>query len=338
MFSKGKSNIELKEILSKVSEFDILKHYFHILKLPCLINSPIRRDNNPSFGLYFKDNRIFFHDFSTREKGGLFDLLGIVWNISFSEVLERIYNDIPHFNSLSSNRVNNINKKTESITLNEPSKIEAKEREWQNYDLEYWKEYGITLDWLKFANIYPISHKIIIKGGVKYTFKADKYAYAYVEKKDHKVTLKIYQPFNKNGYKWSNNHDKSVISLWTKMPKKCQLICICSSVKDALCLWANTGIPSIAIQGEGYDISETAINELKRRFTNIFICLDNDKTGLIDAEKLASKTKFINIVLPQFKEGKDISDLYKAMKDKKEFKKLILELFKNGQKRTLSGG
>ena len=155
----------------------------------------------------------------------------------------------------------------------------------------------------------------------------DKYAYAYVEFKEGRTTLKIYQPFNKNGYKWSNRHDKSVISLWTKVPKEGKKICICSSLKDALCLWANTGIPALATQGEGYGISNTAINELRRRFTKVYICFDNDDAGLKDGVHLANKTGFINIVLPKFKGGKDISDLYKVLNNKEQFKQMILKLF-----------
>ena len=143
-----------------------------------------------------------------------------------------------------------------------------------------------------------------------------------------KCGRKIYQPFNKNGYKWSNRHDRSVISLWTKVPKEGDKICICSSLKDALCLWANTGIPSLAIQGEGYGMSDTAINELKRRFNKIYICLDNDEAGLKDGVHLANKTGFINVVIPQFKGGKDISDLYKVLGNKEQFKQTILSLFK----------
>ena len=142
-----------------------------------------------------------------------------------------------------------------------------------------------------------------------------------------KCGRKIYQPFNKNGYKWSNRHDRSVISLWTKVPLQGDRICICSSLKDALCLWANTGIPALAVQGEGYGISDTAINELRRRYDKVYICFDNDEAGLKDGINLSNKTGFINVVLPPFKGGKDISDLYKVLSNKEKFKQLILKLF-----------
>ena len=158
-------------------------------------------------------------------------------------------------------------------------------------------------------------------------FGADKYAYAYVERKENHITLKIYQPFNTKGFKWSNQHDRSVISLWTKLPKNGEKVCICASLKDALCLWANTGIPSISLQGEGYGMSETAVSELKKRFSKVYILFDNDEVGIEDGRKLASETGFTNIILPYFEGGKDISDMYKVMQNKTLFQNKLLPLF-----------
>ena len=119
------------------------------------------------------------------------------------------------------------------------------------------------------------------------------------------------------------------------MPKHGNRICICSSLKDALCLWINTKIPAIAIQGEGYNISTTACNELRKRYKLVFILLDNDKAGKEDAIKLAKKTGFINLELTQFHGGKDVSDYYKLINNKETFKQIILNLFNYEEKRNL---
>lgn len=331
-FSSGRSSVSLEEILNRVTEADILAYYLGVSEVPCVINSPLRKDKNPSFGLYSTDGkRIFYTDLSTRDRGGLFDLLGNMWNCSYIEVLDRVNKDIPKFKTSSCIRsytpcsivpTNNYNKTTD---------LQCKIREWRKYDIEYWNSYGVPLNWLKYAEVYPISHKIVIKDGHRYAFGADKYAYAYVEHKEGKVTLKIYQPLVKDKRrKWSNKHDMSVISLWTKVPSYGDKICICSSLKDALCLWANTGIPSLAIQGEGYNMSNTAVSELKRRYKEIFILFDNDEAGLIDGEKLSASTGFTNIVLPKFEEygcPKDISDLFHTLQDKEKFKKIMIGLF-----------
>lgn len=327
-FISGRSSISLEDILKKTTESNILYFYLGITDIPCIINSPLREDKRPSFGLYSRDGkRIFYTDLSTGDRGGLFDLLSKMWGIPYVEVLERIDKDIPRFSSSSNIKSCNSCNIITTQNYNKSIDLQCKVREWRKHDIEYWESFGISLKWLKYADVYPISHKIIIKNGVRNVYVADKYAYAYVERKEGKITLKIYQPFNKNGYKWSNKHDLSVISLWTKIPEYGDLACICSSMKDALCLWANTGIPSLAVQGEGYRISDTAINELKRRYKNIYILFDNDEAGLIDGEKLAKSTGFTNLVLPKFEGDKDISGLYHSLQDKKDFIKIIKGLF-----------
>lgn len=330
MISLGESSVSLEDIYRITTEAEIVHYYLGITSIPCKISSPLRLDRSPSFGLFSPNgSRITWIDFSSGERGGVFDLLGKMWNTNFKETLARIYKDFSKFDG--STKIDSAEHKlvTPHINLKSDVTMECKVREWREYDVEYWKSYGISLEWLKYANVHPISHKIIIKNGQRYVFGADKYAYAYAEFKEGKTTLKIYQPYNKQGFKWSNKHDRSVISLWTKVPSTGDRICICSSLKDALCLWSNTGIPALAIQGEGYTISDTAINELKRRFKSIYILLDNDKAGIKDANILASKTGFTNIVLPKINGAKDISDLYLSLQDKEEFQKIILGLFNN---------
>lgn len=329
-FGTGELSITLEDILAKTTEFEILNYYFMVDELPIVINSPLREDNKPSFGLYtLDDKKVHYYDFSTKDKGGLFDLLMKYWGESYKATLMRVWEDLPNFSNTNVKLNNTTKKKTYQSLKSRNIDLQCKVREWRDYDLDYWASYGISLEWLKYADIYPISHKIVIRDNQRYVFGADKYAYAYVERKEGKVTLKIYQPFNKGGYKWSNRHDRSVISLWTKVPEFGDRICICSSMKDALCLWANTGIPSLAIQGEGYGMSDTAINELKRRYKHIYILLDNDEAGLLDAKKLAQTTGFTNIVLPQFNGGKDVSDLFKSLQDPNKFKNMVLDLFKD---------
>ena len=331
MISSGKSSFTLDDVLRVASEAQIVSYYLGILKVPCIINSPLRQDKHPSFGLYSPNGtEINYIDFSTRDSGTIFTLLKNMWNLDYPEVFKRICQDFSKFNSKAT-----VIKSSKCDVTSQGSSsnidMKCKVREWKDYDLEYWASYGITLPWLKYANVYPISHKIIVKDGKEFVFGADKYAYAYVEFKEGKTTLKIYQPFNKRGFKWANKHDRSVISLWTKVPKTGDKIVVCSSLKDALCLWANTSIPAIAIQGEGYGISDTAINELKRRYKEVYILLDNDEAGLRDGEKLSASTGFINLVLPNINGAKDVSDLYKSLENKKRFKDIILNLFNNYQ-------
>lgn len=326
-FGYGRTTALLAEIKSKIGDENIAKKYLGITKIPCVIKSPLRVDNKPSFAIYqHDDGSIYYMDYATGEKGSLYSLLCSLWHSSFLDVISKIVGGFDQQQIECSQQ--QLRKQTGKIIARNQVALQCKVREWQSYDIDYWQSYGISLQWLKYAEVYPISHKIVIKDDKKYTFGADKYAYCFVERKEGKVTLKVYQPFNTKGFKWSNKHDRSVISLWTKVPEKGKRICICSSLKDALCLWANTGIPAISVQGEGYSMSETAINELKKRFERIYVLFDNDEPGLKDGEKLSHETGFINVVLPPFEGGKDISDYYK-IKGKEAFIELIHHLIKS---------
>lgn len=328
MVSKGNNSVSLSDL--KVSDSQIVNYYLGVTEIPCVIKSPLRKDDRPSFGLYSSDGvRVRYTDLATKDRGGVFDLLSKMWGTDFKTTLNRVYNDMKQFQGSARIQQYTPCAVTTYHKYSSDTQLECKVRDWKDYDIEYWKQFGISLEWLKYAEVYPISHKIILKNNHRMVLPADKLAYAYVERKEGKVTLKIYQPLNKEHYKWSNKHDRSVISLWTKIPEEGKAVCICSSLKDALCLWANTGIPSIALQGEGYGISNTAVSELKRRFKRVFILLDNDAPGLADAEKLAAETGFENIILPQFDGGKDISDYYHTLQDPKLFKQNIIKLFKN---------
>jgi hypothetical protein len=202
----------------------------------------------------------------------------------------------------------------------ELSKIQVAVRPWKDYDIEYWQSYGVEKKWLRYAEVYPISHKIVVKDRKKYIFSAEKYAYAFVERKEGNLQLKIYQPYSKN-FKWCSKMDGSVIGLWTKIPEYGDRVVICSSLKDALCLSCQLHIPTLCLQGEGYNMSDTAVSELKRRYKKIFICFDTDAPGKADSRKLAKQTGFINII-PNLGNQKDISDYYKSLEDKTQFQQL----------------
>lgn len=319
-FGTGELSITLEDVLSRTTEFDILSHYFGVNELPVVISSPLRMDNHPSFGLYTLDGiRVHFIDYSNKDRGGLFDLLMKYWGVSYRDMIHKLWEDLPNFSSTSV-KFNNLSKGESSYrkigTYNTSSDLQCKVREWKDYDIKYWESYGITLEWLKYADIYPVSHKIIIKDGHRYVFGVDKYAYAYVEHKDGKVTLKIYQPFNKAGYKWSSNIDRSVWSLWTKIPKFGDNLIISSSVKDCLNIMCNLGIPAICMQGEGYKPKSQIIEELKCRYKNIILFYDNDynnpdNPGRKDSIELSLEYNLKRVEIPAKYEAKDPSDLFK---------------------------
>ena len=318
MFGKGR-NLKREDI----SQESLLAYYFNVYHIPCVVKSPFREDNNPSFSFYMtKNGNIRYNDFASGEKGTLIEAIARLKDVCVEDVWPLIRDDFSSPEYIETNRIDRVI----TTRLETRKDFRIKVRSWQPYDIDYWASFGIDLPFLMRMEVYPISHVFVDLRGVLWPFVCDKYAYAYVERKEGFVSYKIYQPYNQKGRKWQTNMDKSTIGLWTKIPESGDKICICSSYKDAMSLWANTGIPAVAIQAEGFDISEHAQNDLRKRFRDVIIILDNDEPGIKYAEMLAEKTGFRNVTLPKFEGGKDISDLYKVLNNKEMFQKILLGL------------
>lgn len=328
VIGKTSSSISKTEIFSRFSETQVLCTVFpQIQEIPCKICSPLREDHDPSLGIYMDDNNhIRFKDFGDSSmQGGLIDLLCAYWKCSFRQALDRICHLMVKDDAVAVKP-----KQIRTFTRRESnhlSQLQVAIRPWHDYDYAYWASYGISRQWLKYAEIYPISYKIITKKDadsgrtLRYTFPADRYAYVFVERKEGQLQLKIYQPYNTRGFKWCSKMDASVIGLWTKIPQQGDRVVICSSLKDALVISCQLHIPALCLQGEGYSMSDTAVSELKRRYKKVFISFDTDEAGLQDGRKLAERTGFVNVI-PDLGKEKDFSDYWKSLEDKNQFKQL----------------
>lgn len=309
MVARGSDSTSIEKVNDLYSDFDIAHKYLGITCVPEVINSPLRQDNNPSLGLFINNrtNSLWFKDFGSGEKGSLYDLLARMWNVSKDKVYDRILEDVPAPALIRKHGV--------KVYRKSAGKVEVRVREWRDYDIAYWDSYGISLPWLKFGEIYPISHIIITKNGHSYPIPAEKYAYVYVERKDGIVSFKIYQPYSKE-YKWMSKHDSSIWDLWTKIPEKGDKLIITSSRKDALAIWSNTGIPALSLQGEGYIPKEHVVQQLKDRYNKVYVLYDNDfqseeNHGRMYGKMIAEKFNVTQIEIPEKWESKDSSDLVK---------------------------
>lgn len=338
MIARGNPSVLVEDLMSIVSEYDLLAHYFNISKIPCVINSPLRRDLKPSMGLYSRDGRrIYFKDFKTGKSGGVIDLLSLMWGLNIPHTVEKILKDIPNFIECNKNILKYESTGEKKITFSKDIDIRCKVRKWKQWDIDFWKQYGISVEWLEFGNIHPISNIFIIDvlSGDTKVIPADKYAYAFYEFKDGIESIKIYQPFSEL-YKWRNKHDASVWDLWEQLPPYGDKLIITSSRKDALCLWENTEIPSISLQSETYLPKKHVVQQLKGRFKDIYVLYDNDfdkeiNTGKCNGELMAKTFGLHYLELPIESEVKDPSDLVKKW-GRKTLKKVIEILIKQKHK------
>ena len=305
-------------LTARISEVQIAEKCLNLTKIPCLIRSPFREDKKPSFDVYEKNGRVYFKDFATGEFWGLQSLLCALYNVDVNTLCENII----------SNNVLVPDVKAETHSVNKITTIiRSTERPWMSYDDEYWNAYGITRDWLEIANVHPISYFFINN----HLCFADKYAYVYLEWKDGVETQKIYQPYNHNGGKWYSSHNSSVWSLWKKLPESGDKLVITSSLKDALCVWENTGVPSCALQSESTFPKPQVMKQLKDRFKDIYVFFDNDFSssenhGRIFSRRLCSMYNLKGIEIPTQYTAKDPSD-YVLFYGKDKLKDLMYGLF-----------
>ena len=321
----NKSSLSIRREDVPISDRDILQRYLGVKDYPCVMSSPLREDDDrPSFSIYEWEGKTYWKDFGTGESGTAVMLMARLWCVTYQEALLKIKLDsdyrIP--------RASLIRRYAGKIYQTNNSSIKVKVRPWKDWDVEYWKSYGVSKKFCTFCNVYPISHAFFTKKdaetGKEHTVcvPMDKYAYAYFEWKDGKESVKLYQPYSQT-IKWLSKHDASVWDLWKHAfkwaEKKSDEACIItSSRKDAMCLWENLGIPSMSLQGEGYIPKPQVMNQVLNRFKKVYLWYDNDfkhkddNPGQDNAKKLIGMYPTLhNICIPEQFECKDPSDLFK---------------------------
>lgn len=277
-------------------------------------SSPFREDKNPSFVI--NESTGYYRDFATGDGGDCFSFVKQMYHVDFYTALKQIVFDLGIADKfVIMDRIVQPSKvlKVENIShrgsYQGNFELKVKTRKFQNYDLEYWNKFGVSLKYLKMGKVFAISHYFV--NGKQYS--AEKYAYVYVEIKDGVETYKVYQPFS-NVMKWINGNNYSVWELWNLMPKTHEELVITSSRKDALSIIENCKIPATSFQAESINPKKHVVEDVLSRFKRVYLLYDNDydkeeNWGQIHAEKRLQQFDFINLIIPEYYFSKDFSDL-----------------------------
>lgn len=338
--SNKKISLTKANVLKYTSEKDIILRYLPSnFEFNTLFSSPFRKDSHPSFHIkLYKNDTISFKDFKTGKTGNAFDFVSELYGMTFKDTLELIVTDLNlkhhfHINDIKLNKTTSKKiAKYENVikVLNSDfNNIKVIVKAWEEEEINYWSNINVSTNLIKAkGELFPISGYYL--NGTYYA--TPDLAFAYREKKDGKITYKIYRPYNKK--KWVNNNNSSVIELWDSLPETGEVVCIASSRKDALCIMGTTGIPSIAPQGESVKIKPNVFFELTKRFKKIYLLFDNDydadeNWGQLNAEafiKSYPNSNIENIVIDSKYKSKDPSDLYNNL-DKEEAYIILRSLF-----------
>lgn len=272
-----------QNILKYVSEYSIYQYYIPDLNIGSVICSPLREDNNPSFGIFIgKYGDLAYNDYKLGG-GDVIKFVSTIENVSRYEAM-KIINYIFQLH-LICNTTNRIFKTQKPSLLNsnikklkkKKPKISIRIRDWNQDDVDYLN----PLDIKKLKNWFPIDFFWIDSQ----IFNTDKLAYAF----RYGINIyKIYQPNlqTKHGKWWSNIDVKTHWFGHNLLPKKGNLLFVCSSNKDASVLH-QLGYNAIAPHTESQIFSETQYKEYSKRFLKIIVFYDNDETGLLKAKKFS---------------------------------------------------
>lgn len=260
-------------------------------------------ERTPSFTLYV-DKRIQqyrFKDFSTGATGSKIDLVQKMFNLNFTQAVNKIIEDYNEYVK---------DGEIEFITLEPSAKWSidhVQTREWNSIDAQYWLSYNIGSSMLAEYNVRPVDYFTMVKeqdGKIEQAKFRKHMTYCYFTKDCD--PYKLYQPTDPN-HKFYNvaSHLQGYDQLKYNQP----YLVICSSLKDAMCLKSfGYNLEVIAPNSENSMIKPYIIEHLKGKYKNIITLFDNDDAG---RQAIQSYVKAYNINGITLTICKDISDAVK---------------------------
>ena len=295
--------MKLTEYLTKeklyeaISQEEIFRRYIPNFKsVGTKFKSNLREDPNPSCIITPYNGVLWYKDFGTTTKA--VDAVGyvaMIYGINYNQALEKIANNLGYDATIKVTSLSKIEVK---------KKFEFKVRNFFNRDKEYWGQYGLTADDLKFFDIYPIDWLRVIKDS-HVTVVREEFAYVYIIDKG---VYKFLFPYS--DYKWLSNCTSDTYQGYNQLPWTGELLIITKSLKDVAVL-KKLGYYAIAPGSEAQVISKQFMSLLKKRFNRIVLFYDNDTAGISGANKNATLHQLGSIIIPVEYEIKDISDYVK---------------------------
>lgn len=316
--AKLPDNITLDWILSKVTEYDIYAKYIGQFKVGMIYNSPFRKDKNPSFGIYYskRTKQLLFKDHGTGECGNVIKFVSLfTGKIEYNDILSDIVDKLNITNNTKLVSSKQYIPPTETV-------IGVVRQEFTDVDINYWKQFNISINTLKKFNVNSIKY-YLCNGIVKGTYKRENPMYAY------KVynNFKIYRPLADKYTKWRNNLTDYDIQGYEQLPQKGDILFITKSMKDVMCLH-EMGYPAVSPSSESTFLPKDVLEQLKTRFKRIIILFDRDVAGVKRSRKLSRETGLEAIFINKKFKAKDVSDAVKA-NSFEEIKNWLDETIKN---------
>ena len=302
--TKTAITMSLRDLLEKVSDYDIYAYYLGKFKPGKLMNSPLRPDDKiPSFAIFpGKTGGLLFKDHGTGEAGNALKFIKLYRSIDTREELERELLKIVR--QVNPNQTVRKVVRTAENTSETLIGIVRQPLTW--IDKAYWKQFSIRESTLKKFNVFSIKY-FLCNNVVKGIYKNENPMYAY--KVDDK--FKIYRPLASKYTKWRTNLTNENIQGYEQLPESGNILFITKSLKDVMCLY-EMGFSAVSPSSETTFIPTKKLDELKKRFKHVIILFDRDEAGVRNARKCSKEYKLDAIFVHKKFKAKDVSDAVKV--------------------------
>ena len=345
-----------KYILSKVSQLSIFAKYLNLqvnviqrcIDTGELICSPLRQDIHPTVGFrYDNKGRLKLRDFAGFFWGDCFDAAALIisrienkkLNVAdkndFIRILQHITFSFKNifYGSDVDETINSSIRNALNDVRNQKQFIELVVRDWNEIDIKYWNEFGVSVQYLNKHFVYPVDQYYInrnINPEPKYYYNPKDTCYVYILgfNKNTYPDIKLYFPDRPHGTTrfitncnhlegiydlYKNNYDFIVITKSTKdrVSLGCTLETIIPFYREDVSINKYT-IGIINIPHETYRLRETEYNWLQSKLSydgKLISLMDNDRTGVEEAQWLRKRYNIIPILIPRYLSCKDFAEL-----------------------------
>ena len=296
--------LSTKHIVTDIKQVPITWIFEHYLNLPERLHgqqlkllSVFKSERTPSMTLWYDQAKqeYRFKDFSSGEGGSAYDLVSKLYNLNFKEALYKIMTDYTRVKALGiEDQVEIVPQKAYTIESYEV-------RNWIENDAKYWSQYGISRRQLERYCVKPLKTYRMNNGEKTLNFTPSIITYGYFSMTG--TLYKIYSPKNpKRKFFKVADHIQGI----EQLKYESEILVICSSLKDAMCLDAMSfKLEVIAPDSENTTIKPMYIDVLRRRYKKIVTLFDNDEAGIKAIERYKNELGINGCFYPT---AKDISD------------------------------
>ena len=311
-FVSLKPKITKDFILSKVNQESIMQYYTGLdVSSKKLMLSPFRIDNHFTVSFYkSKSDILYLHDFATNEHINCFQAVMKKFGVNFYEALDIIAKDFGLIEGSNDLKVRPLN--IQPLKETESSRIQVQIKNYSNIELEWWKQFGISVKTLKKFHVFSIEH-VFLNGELKFSSSKQCPIYGYYFGKDKNgiEKWKIYFPL-KTEYRFLNNLSKKVLQGYHQLPKTGKLLVITKSMKDLMAMY-EFGIPAVSPNSETLFIDDKKLEEFKNRFKHILVLYDNDRPGIHNMWLIRKEHPELNYYYLPWYLSKDFTDSIKLV-------------------------